>query len=106
LDAKEVEKEPESTRDSSFKLPKLYRISLDIEEGGSADMKNDTLMIAFGSSRTLRFTPDEGYEITDVIVNGKHLGAVSQYTIKGACQDYKITVSFAPIAADLEEVLP
>ncbi len=90
--------EPEPTT-SSKKLPFLCALDITVGEGGSANASGN-LLIARYATRTLRFTADEGYEIADVLVNGKSVGAVSKYKVGPATRDIHVEVRFAPIAVD------
>ena len=65
-----------------------------ISPGGSVAVNN-------GQSKTFTITADEGYYITDVLVDGKSVGAVSSYTISDVTSAHTIKAIFAK-----EEGLP
>jgi hypothetical protein len=92
-DEKEEEKEKDSSRPF---IPTLYEVTVDCGEGGKVDT-SDRFLIAYGSSRTIKITADEGFKVADVLVNGKSAGAVEKYTIKGAAQNYTVSVIFEKI---------
>lgn len=60
--------------------------------GGS--ITPETQDIAIGSNVTFTITPDEGYVIDDVKVNGISIGKVSTHTINGISQDTTIEATF------------
>ena len=94
----------ESSKPSNFDLLKLFTLTAIAGEGGTITPEGD-LIIAFGASRTFKFIPDEGYEIADVLVNGKSVGAVEKYVLKAAHADTVVEVLFREIpeaAADAE----
>ncbi len=95
----------EETEEPESKLPPmpwLHVINVKVGEGGSANASGE-LLIAKYASRILHFTPDEGYEIADVLVNGKSVGAVATYRVVAATANMTIEVQFAPIVEETEE---
>ncbi len=48
-----------------------------------------------GTSVTYTITPDQGYVVENVLVNGSSVGAVSTYTFSNISADNTISVSFA-----------
>lgn len=84
------------TESFDFFFPNLYAVKVDCGEGGKVDT-SAAFKMAYGSSRTIKITADEGYEVEDVTINGKSVGAVDKYTIKGACMNYTVVVTFAEI---------
>ncbi|MBQ3177594.1 MAG: fibro-slime domain-containing protein [Clostridia bacterium] len=96
--------EEDKAKPSNFDLLKLFTLTAIAGEGGTITPEGD-LIIAFGASRTFKFIPDEGYEIADVLVNGKSVGAVEKYVLKAAHADTVVEVLFREIpeaAADEE----
>lgn len=83
-------------KNSSIIFPKLYKVSVDCGNGGKVDT-SERFLIAHGASRTIKITADEGYKVADVLVNGKSAGAVETYTIRGAAQNYTVSVIFEKI---------
>lgn len=57
----------------------------------------DSFVIAFGATRTIKITPNDGYTVADVVVNGKSVGAVTEYKLTPAVGDSTVEVTFAPI---------
>ena len=54
-----------------------------------------TITVPKGESKTFTITPDSGYHIKDVLVDGKSVGAVSTYTFKEVVADHTIHAAFA-----------
>ena len=57
--------------------------------------------IASGADATFTITPDSGYRIADVLVNGHSVGAVSSYAFTNVWQDATIAASFVVSAHTL-----
>ncbi|OQA49986.1 MAG: hypothetical protein BWY46_00317 [Firmicutes bacterium ADurb.Bin300] len=64
-------------------------------EGGSISPKG-TVKAIQGSSKTFTVTPDSGYHISDVFVEGESVGPVSTYTFENINGNHVIHASFAP----------
>ena len=77
-------------------MPRLFSVTIRVGEGGCVNVP-DSFSIAFGATRTIKITPNEGYAVADVIVNGKSVGAVTEYKITPASCDSTIEITFAPI---------
>jgi len=71
----DVEVEPEEKQESPLASLNLKKLAVTVNG------KTRILPGALGSRRTLKFEPEEGYRIADVIVNGKSVGAVEKYTV-------------------------
>ncbi|WP_197535273.1 stalk domain-containing protein [Caldisericum exile] len=61
---------------------------------GGSITPGETLSVSFGSSQTFTITPDSGYKIKDVLVDGKSVGAVSTYTFNNITSDHTIEAFF------------
>ena len=68
-------------------------------EGGSISDEGST-QVKYGRNHSYVITPDEGYVIADVLVNGKSVGAVSEYTFKKVRRPQVIEVVFAPVVVE------
>lgn len=75
-----------------------YTISAGAGAGGSISDPGDTTVYQ-GEDRTYTVTPDDGYEIADVTVDGTSVGAVSSYTFKNIRAGHTISASFKAKAA-------
>jgi hypothetical protein len=74
--------------------PLLTKIAL--QKAGEIDPEG-ILKVKTGKSVTYTITPDEGYEIEAVYVDGKDIGAVEEYTFKNVKKDHTILAEFAEI---------
>lgn len=77
-------------------MPRLFQVTMRVGAGGSVNVP-DSFSIAFGATRTIKITPNEGYAVADVVVNGKSIGAVTEYKLTPAVGDSTVEVTFAPI---------
>lgn len=81
-----------STETSSVSQPHL---NLHAGEGGSFIPDAKHIKVRAGDSAGIDIVPNEGYSISDVVVNGKSVGAVSSYLIRNIRKDYTISATFA-----------
>ncbi len=58
--------------------------------------------VAYGGSRTFTVTPDSGYRIADVAVDGVSIGAVTAYTFTSVHADHTIAASFTADTHSIE----
>ena len=70
-----------------------YTITASAGEGGAISPEG-SVRVRRGSDQTFTITPDEGYEIADVLVDGESVGAVDSYTFKNVKEKHTISVSF------------
>ena len=54
-----------------------------------------------GSDISFTITPDAGYQIDDVLVDGSSVGAVSSYTFTNVTEDHTISATFISVAPGL-----
>lgn len=73
--------------------PTRYTITAEAGEGGSIS-PSGKVRVDRGDDQTFRITPDDGYEIADVLVDGKSVGAVSRYTFENVRASHTIEVVF------------
>ncbi len=77
--------------------PPVYRtITASAGVGGSISPSGSS-SIEQGYSRTYSITTDKGFKISDVLVDGVSVGAVSSYTFDSVYSDHTITASFKEI---------
>lgn len=55
------------------------------------------MRVSRGSDKTFRITPDAGYEIADVLVDGESVGAVSCYTFETVRKNHTIEAEFRAV---------
>ena len=61
---------------------------------GGAISPSGRVRVSRGADKSFRITPDRGYRIADVLVDGKSVGAVSQYTFENVRSDHTIEAVF------------
>ena len=69
-----------------------YTITVTQSEGGK--ISPSTTSVTKGSDKTFTITADDGYKISDVLVDGKSVGAVSSYTFENVTAKHTITAKF------------
>jgi hypothetical protein len=55
--------------------------------------------VNYGATPTYTLSPDAGYHVADVLVNGESVGAVTSYTFTSVTANQVISATFAPNAA-------
>ena len=83
--------EEEETEDTTEEDKKDYKISSSSEGGGSI---SPTTTVKKGKSTTFYITPDKGYTISDVIVDGSSVGAVTSYKFSKVKGNHTIKAVF------------
>ena len=79
--------------------PVTYSVSVQAGKGGSVSPVG-IFTVTKGSSFTIRITPDEGYQVDQIRVNGKAVSSKGlTYTIGQIQSDYEIEVSFVAVSA-------
>ena len=73
-----------------------FTITATADEHGSIT-PNGTVNVNRNDSATFTITPDSGYEIADVLVDGQSVGAVSSYTFENVTADHTIAASFRAV---------
>lgn len=73
--------------------PTTYTITSSATEGGTISPLGET-SVTEGTSQTYTITPDEGYIISDVLVDGESVGAISSYTFTDIQDNHTIAALF------------
>jgi photosystem II stability/assembly factor-like uncharacterized protein len=76
-----------------YKYTSLHTITASADNGGSIN-PNGEIFVSYGDSKTFTITPNSGYKIKDVIVDGVSVGAVSTYTFGNVTTFHTIEASF------------
>lgn len=76
--------------------PTQYTITAEAGDGGSIN-PDGRVRVDRGDDQTFRITPDDGYEIADVLVDGESVGAVSRYTFENVRANHTIEVIFEAV---------
>jgi hypothetical protein len=78
----------------SYTVPvPTYTITASAGSNGSIS-PSGTVIVNAGDSRDFTITPDSGYAISDVTVDGQSVGALSTYTFSNVSADHSITATF------------
>ena len=72
---------------------KSYTITVLANQGGSVS-PSGIVTVNYGDSQTFTVTPNAGYKVKDVKVDGVSVGAVSTYTFKNIASDHTIESIF------------
>ena len=72
-----------------------YTITASAGNGGT--ITPGTATVNCGESQAYTITPNEGYMISDVIVDGQSVGSVSSYSFTNVTADHTISVTFVEI---------
>ncbi len=75
---------------------RMFKISYKQTEGGEI---SGPASVRNGETAEITVTPDEGYAIADVLVNGKSVGAVESYKIRNIKSNQTVSAVFEKIAA-------
>ena len=65
-----------------------------------------SIAVAIGASQTYTITPGTGYQISDILVDGVSVGAVSSYTFNNVTAPHTISATFAINAASIVNTSP
>mgnify|MGYP000378160708 FL=1 len=77
------------------KVDEVRVITATADEHGKIAPAAGTITVPKGESKTFTITPDSGYHIKDVLVDGKSIGAVSTYTFENVVDNHTIHATFA-----------
>ena len=81
----------------------FYTITVTAGKGGTIS-PSGSVRVREGGSLTLTITPDKGYVVSNVKVDGKSVGAVKSYTLTNVMGSHTITVTFrkagSPVSGD------
>ena len=70
-----------------------YTVTASAGKGGKISPSGSQIVEA-GADLTFTITPEDGYQIKDVAVDGTSIGAVESYTLEDIQSDHKITATF------------
>ena len=77
---------------------KTYITTIIQSKGGIIKTNNEE--VEEGANQIFTITPEEGYKIVDVKINGKSVGVVSKYTLKNVRSTHTITAIFEAIVPE------
>jgi len=70
-----------------------FTIGSSASPGGTISPSGN-VAVPYGASQTFTITPDSGYAILDVLIDGSSVGAVSSYTFQNVTSSHTINVTF------------
>ena len=72
-----------------------YQYTITVNAGANGDIAPATATYAYGATPAFTITPNAGYGIVDVTVDGASVGAVDNYTFTALTADHTIAATFA-----------
>jgi parallel beta-helix repeat protein len=78
-------------------IPTDYTITATAGAGGSIN-PSGAIVVSEGTNQTFTISPDAGYQIADVLVDGVSLGPVATYMFTNVIQDHIIQINFVVTA--------
>lgn len=75
-----------------------YEITVTQSEGGT--ITPDSVQVVEGGSQTFEITPDKDYEISDVLVDGKSVGACEEYTFENVNEAHTLSAVFTEVSGE------
>lgn len=88
----EETKTPDEDKDEPDETVK-HRVFVSAGNGGTAS-PNGSVEVEDWGSLSITFTPNEGYEIVSVTVDGQNQGAVESYTLSYVKDDHTVIATF------------
>ncbi len=76
-------------------ISKNYTITASAGSGGSIS-PSGAVVVKRGDDQTFSISPNTGYDISDVVVDGDSKGAVSSYRFSNVVSDHTISATFIP----------
>ena len=91
-----IVRRPENAADGGT-TARTFTITASADAGGSFDTAQ-TVTVGIDESARFAITPDKGYRIADVKVDGKSVGAVGEYVFTHVTDNHTISATFEKIA--------
>lgn len=82
------------TISASF-VKKTFNITASAGAGGSVS-PSGTTTVSYGDNKTFTFTPNQGYKVKSVVVDGVNKGELTTYTFSNVKAAHSISVTFEP----------
>ena len=76
-------------------VKKTFKITASADTGGSIS-PNGTTTVSYGDSKTFTFTPNQGYKVKSVVVDGVNKGEMTSFTFSNVKAAHSISVTFEP----------
>ncbi|MCV9389297.1 carbohydrate-binding protein [Reichenbachiella ulvae] len=74
-----------------------YTIS--VTQTANGNVAPGTVTVSQGSSQSFSITPNSGYQVSDVLVDGSSVGAVSSYNFSNVNSNHSITATFTGVSS-------
>ena len=87
---------------TAYATTQTFTITVTQSTNGSISPVGE-ITVNYGKSITLTFTPNEGYHVESIVINGTTVKGAETYTITSVRQDYSITATFAKDAPDVQD---
>ena len=92
------------TIDASFVPTETFTITATAGDNGTISPSGD-VVVNSGASQAFTISPDTGYAVDDVLVDGISVGAVSSYTFVNVTAGHTIHATFAEVIGNLGELV-
>lgn len=89
---KKTDSKPSSGGGGGGGSARSFSITLLPTEHGTAKLSHTRAV--YGTSVTITAEPDEGYVVSDILINGKSVGRAAVYTIQSVSEDIQVQVLF------------
>jgi len=81
-----------SSSSTTTKTTTTYKITTEVGKGGTVSPKNPS--VEKSKNQEIKITPNKGYKVKDVKIDGKSIGAVLSYTFSNVKATHTIEVTF------------
>lgn len=91
-----------NSNEATYQVPIAQPVAYTIAASSGSNGKitpSGNVSVTGGSSQNFTFTPTTGYQVADVSINGKSVGARQSYTFSNVTQNQTISVTFSAIPA-------
>ncbi|WP_281616004.1 T9SS type A sorting domain-containing protein [Flammeovirga sp. SubArs3] len=75
----------------------LKKYTITVTQGTNGTITPSTTVVDSGSSQIFTIAASEGYEISEVLVDGESQGVITEYTFADVMSDHTITASFTEV---------
>ena len=97
-----VSAQPEPTENTEELTGTVYTVFISAGSGGKAEPSGGVKVKA-EDDLTLHFTPEDGYRLQSVTVDGAEVGTDEGYTLKSVTSDHSVVAAFEPIPDPAEQ---
>ncbi len=76
--------------------PTTTYYTITVNAGANGTVNPGTATVAAGSSQSFTITPNGGYQIANVLVDGQSMGPITTHTFSGVQANHNLTAAFSP----------